>query len=568
MIREQAAAPPPQMIGGFLDITTGRPARCGTEVSLAREGDSLVVRATCHGDAAGVSAHDRLVVSFDPVGREADVVSLQVAPDGTIASSVLGTAFPDKAAPAWGAGPYPLPASATTALIDDGWRVEVRLPLAAMFASRGGAVPERFRLNIGRNWDNREWSHWPLADATFAEFVPGFAQAALEGGRVRMMAHPAASAGRAPAGGAPLPFRGLMYDTSRAGKIYDIDTFIRLVDWLAICGCTHFMLYTENGFRFQKHPAFAAPEALDAAGVSRLDAACRERGVELILAQTTFGHMPGILSHPDYIRLAEDGDPWQLCPAHPDTYAFLGDLLDELIPLSSSRYFNVNCDESRVLGRCPRCRGRGADAIGKEGIFLDHLLWLHARLARHGKRMMVWSDHLLRMPLLVEKLPRDIVVLDWQYYNWATFPTLTYLKDQGFEVIGCPFNRYDNIRSMTLDCRRRGAAGVLDTIWEMGDGGLGLAAPGIHLMGRLAQGDPASDDAAIFAACEELIWPGNAPGIAWRMLIDQHGRLSPALQGKLRADTAHALRRAVPAPRFAWIADQLRRLMEAPAPSR
>jgi hypothetical protein len=121
---------------------------------------------------------------------------------------------------------------------------------------------------------------------------------------------------------------------------------------------------------------------------------------------------------------------------------------------------------------------------------------------------------------------------------------------------------------MTLDCRRRGAAGVLDTIWEMGDGGLGLAAPGIHLMGRLAQGDPAADDAAIFAACEELIWPGNPPGIAWRMLIDRNGSLPRALQVKLRSDTAQALRRAVPALRFAWIAEQLRRLMEAPAPSR
>jgi hypothetical protein len=58
---------------GFLNVSTGQPASCDTEVSLAREGDALVVRARCHCDAAGVSAHDRLVISSDPVGREADI---------------------------------------------------------------------------------------------------------------------------------------------------------------------------------------------------------------------------------------------------------------------------------------------------------------------------------------------------------------------------------------------------------------------------------------------------------------------------------------------------------------
>ena len=89
-----------QTIGGFINISTGQPASCDTEVSLARDNDSLVVRARCRCDAAGVSAHDRLVISFDPVGREADILALQVSPDGTVASTVLGTAFPENASPA------------------------------------------------------------------------------------------------------------------------------------------------------------------------------------------------------------------------------------------------------------------------------------------------------------------------------------------------------------------------------------------------------------------------------------------------------------------------------------
>lgn len=63
-------------------------------------------------------------------------------------------------------------------------------------------------------------------------------------------------------------------------------------------------------------------------------------------------------------------------------------------------------------------------------------------------------------------------------------------------------------------------------------------------------------------ALDVRVWPGNAPGIAWKMLIDHNGSLTPKIQEKLKTDTARALRRAVPAPRFAWIAEHMRRFME------
>jgi hypothetical protein len=80
-------------------------------------------------------------------------------------------------------------------------------------------------------------------------------------------------------------------------------------------------------------------------------------------------------------------------------------------------------------------------------------------------------------------------------------------------------------------------------------------------MGRIAQGDTTTPDGVLLAEAEELIWPGNPPGLAWKLLLDHSGSLSPALSAKLRRDTARALHRAVPAPRCAWIARQLLRRM-------
>ena len=74
---------------GFINISTGRPSSCDTEVTLDREENCLVARARCRCDATGVSAHDRLTVVFVPVGREADVLSVQVAPDASITTAGL-----------------------------------------------------------------------------------------------------------------------------------------------------------------------------------------------------------------------------------------------------------------------------------------------------------------------------------------------------------------------------------------------------------------------------------------------------------------------------------------------
>jgi hypothetical protein len=177
--------------------------------------------------------------------------------------------------------------------------------------------------------------------------------------------------------------------------------------------------------------------------------------------------------------------------------------------------------------------------------------------------MMVASDHLLHMPAILDRLPKDIVILDRQHHHSAAFPTVTFLRARGFEVIGCAAGRCDHLRALIVDGRRRGMAGVLDTVGESADRPLCLAAPGIYLMDRLARGEPSVADDTLLAAAEELIWPGIAPGIAWRMLFDHHHSLPPALRAKVKADAALALRRAVPYRRFAWIAEELRRLLEA-----
>lgn len=569
----KSAASAPRVVTGFINNATGLRAAMDTAMSLEWDDTDFIVRAVCSCGEEGVNMADRLVVHFDPVGRESDLLSVAAAPDGSVTCRQLGMAFAFTE-PTWSPEPYAFPARVETVLRNDGWSVTLRIPLLAMFALRGGKAPESFRLNVARVFANREWSYWPLADGTWGEFVPAFGIVHLipqmqdEAPAALTMVEPLpAPAERDRTRLKPLVFRGVMYDTSRGAFAYDAETYAKFVDWLTVCGCTHFMLYFEDGFRYRSHPEFATREALVADDLKRIEAACRERGLELILAQTTFGHMPGVLKHPATVRMAENGNPYQICPSHPDTYPFLSDLLDELIPQSHSAYFMVNCDESRWIGQCPKCRRVAPDAKGKEDLYLKHLLWLHRKVASHGRRMMMFGDHLERMPAILDRLPKDVVVADWQYFNWVRYPTLSFYREHGLDVIGCPMGphcvgysggRYDNIRRFTEESMRCGAQGVLDTIWESRVQHLGLHCPSTFLACRIAQGQAPRTDEEIFAEMEETIWPGHPPRIPWKALASDRCPADPRLLAKIKADTAAAIRRAVPDPRFAWIADSMR----------
>ncbi len=93
------------------------------------------------------------------------------------------------------------------------------------------------------------------------------------------------------------PARGVMLDISR-DKVPQMDTLYSLVDMLAGWKINQLQLYTEHTFAYRRHPdvwAEASPVTGDE--ILALDAFCRERYIELVPNQNTFGHMERWLNH-------------------------------------------------------------------------------------------------------------------------------------------------------------------------------------------------------------------------------------------------------------------------------
>ncbi len=288
------------------------------------------------------------------------------------------------------------------------------------------------------------------------------------------------------------PARGVLLDISR-DKVPTLETVCALVDKLASWKVNQFQLYTEHTFAYHRHPeVWAVASPFTGQEILALDAFCRERHVELVPNQNSFGHMARWLKHPRYRALAEApqgfvtpwgervAGPFSLCPLDPGSLELVAGLYDELLPHFSSRLFNAGCDETFDLGQ-----GRSQAACADQGrgrVYLEFLLKIYREVSARGHRMQCWGDIIVQHPELIAELPHDLIALEWGYEADHPFAA----RGAQFAAAGLPFyvcpgtsswrslagrtdNALGNLRSAAEAGLEHGALGYLNTDW--GDDG-------------------------------------------------------------------------------------------------
>ncbi|MDP8905250.1 MAG: family 20 glycosylhydrolase [Chloroflexota bacterium] len=284
-----------------------------------------------------------------------------------------------------------------------------------------------------------------------------------------------------------LPRRGVLLDVTR-DRVPRMETLFRLVDRLASWKVNQLQLYTEHAFAYRRHPeVWADASPMTGEQILELDAYCRDRFVELVPNQNSFGHLHRWLKLDRYRHLAEAPDgyegkfgpvnrPFSLCPTDPASLDFLRGLYDELLPHFSSRQFNVGADETEDIGQ-----GRSRNAAEERGVgrvYLEFLLAIQREVQARGRTMQFWSDILLRHPELVPELPHDTIVLDWGYEADHPFEERTrVVANSAIPFYVCPgtsswqsftgrsSNAIANLRTAARLGVAHGAAGFLNCDW-------------------------------------------------------------------------------------------------------
>ena len=297
------------------------------------------------------------------------------------------------------------------------------------------------------------------------------------------------------------PARGVLLDISR-DKVPTMDTLRELVDMLAGWKINQLQLYTEHTFAYRRHPqVWASASPLTGEEILELDAFCRERFIELVPNQNSFGHMNRWLKLPAYQPLAEVTGgfemPWgheegsnSLCPGDPGSLELVLGLYDELLPHFASRMINIGCDETYDVGQ-----GRSRAEVAQRGagrVYLDFLLKLAGDLRQRGLTVQFWADILQHHPEFISELPDGMVALEWGYEAGHPFEKrCARLAEAGIPFYVCPGtsawsslfgrtgNALGNLKRAAESGLGYGAIGYLNTDW--GDNGHWQTLPASYL---------------------------------------------------------------------------------------
>jgi len=237
--------------------------------------------------------------------------------------------------------------------------------------------------------------------------------------------------------------RGIYHDCSR-GKVPKVSTVKQLIECLAHWKINELQLYVENVFTFASHPTigkgfspFTAEELLD------IQAHAKMHHVSFVPSLTSFGHFEKILMLPEYAHLGELpghrglAGGTTLCPGDPGSIRLLADMYDDFLPLFDAVDFNACGDEPWELGQ-GRSKAR-AKRVGVGRVYLDFILKIRKLCVKHGKRMNMWGDIVLLHPEIIPDIPRDIVLLNWDYSAAGRrIPQSHKFTETGLPLVCCP----------------------------------------------------------------------------------------------------------------------------------
>lgn len=283
--------------------------------------------------------------------------------------------------------------------------------------------------------------------------------------------------------------RGYYHDITR-GKVPTLRTLKKLVEKLAFYKINELQLYVEHSFAFKGIPElWIDKDPITSEEILELDAYCKKYYIDLVPSLATFGHLYELLRIKRFEHLNElnikaselPHDLWDrmahytIDPLNDESFDLISSMLEEYLPLFSSKYFNICCDETFDLGK-----GKNAKVAQEKGegrLYVDFLKKIIDSVMKHGKIPMFWGDIVLHHPEFIKEIHQNTIFLNWAYgADVKEDATATFYK-AGVQQYVCPgvtgWSRFandinfasKNIRKMIQYGRKYSAGGVLNTDW-------------------------------------------------------------------------------------------------------
>lgn len=286
-----------------------------------------------------------------------------------------------------------------------------------------------------------------------------------------------------------LKIRGVMLDISR-NKVPTLKTLKEIVYNLAHMKINHLELYVEGmslEFKSFKEEIEIYHNYFSLKDYKALEKYCHKYFIDLVPNLNGCGHMSDWLAVEKYLHLAEKEDGFRIWQANrspstlnvtdPESIEFVDKLYNDLLPITKSKYFNMNLDEPLELGL-----GKNKELVekyGKEKIYLDYVLKLADIVKnKYHKIPMMWGDMLVRHPDVLKDIDRDIIFIDWGYDHIYDFEKhsqmleeehISFMNAPGTctwgNIVGKDIDMNGSIRHAATACKNHHGLGLLVTDW-------------------------------------------------------------------------------------------------------
>ena len=272
-------------------------------------------------------------------------------------------------------------------------------------------------------------------------------------------------------------WRGVSDDISR-GPVPTVDYIKKQIRTEAFFKLNMHSFYMEHTFASQSHPLIGPDGgSLTPTEIKELVAYARNYHVELIPEQQTFGHLHKALRLEKYAELAETPYGDVLSPQQPATYKLIADWYKELNELFPGQFFHIGEDETFELGEGQSRKEAQEKGVG--AVYFEHLNRVRDLLKPYNRRLMFWGDIALNHPDLIGNIPKDMIVMNWQYGARDDFwSSIRPFQDAGLQQFVCPgaqtWNQIfpnteaaaKNIINFVRDGQKAGAIGMMNTTWD------------------------------------------------------------------------------------------------------
>jgi len=273
-------------------------------------------------------------------------------------------------------------------------------------------------------------------------------------------------------------------------------SFVKLyIDFIKDSGYTHLLLYIENAIRTECSMFLKEDETYSIEEIKEIVEYSKNKGIEIIPALENLDHLEKFFLYKEVESFSECEDESKegrgisgykrgscACTSNPDFYKFIDKYTTEVISLFDSKYVHMGLDEPFDFAVCKKCMER-LKTTSKELMFLEHIMHTYNLLKNLDKRMMMWDDAFEYFNI-VESLPRDIILCNWNYEFVGNTPSGHWLNrvkkdwfriydELGFNYIFCTFERgtssAHNFISFSNYALKYSPIGFIYTMWEKAD---------------------------------------------------------------------------------------------------